>query len=231
MDKKYARLKAACYMSNISMSVVTMLYNYQLLALAGERGVSAYGAIMYIGFIFFAVYIGYATGSSPIVGFKYGAQDRDGLRNVFKKSVVIMSVTGVTMTATAIALAYPLSYAFTGYDQLLLEMTVRGMIIHSFHFIICGLNVFGSAMFTALNNGLISAVISFSRTMIFQCASIIVLPLIFGLDGVWSAVIVSETCSFILTLVFVLTQNEKYGYLKPTKAEKRAQSVSQSENN
>ena len=218
-------------LSNISMSVVTMLYNYQLLNIAGERGVSAYGAIMYIGFIFFAVYIGYATGSAPIVGFKYGAQDKEGLHNVFKKSVVLMSITGVTMTAVAIALSYPLSYMFTGYDPILLEMTVRGMVIHSFHFVICGLNVFGSAMFTALNNGLISAIISFSRTMIFQCSSILILPLIFGLDGVWSAVIVSETCSFILTLVFVLTQNKNYGYLHAPKVENMASATQSSENN
>ncbi|MBQ8881973.1 MAG: MATE family efflux transporter, partial [Clostridia bacterium] len=205
------------FLSNISSSVVTMLYNYQLLALAGERGVSAYGAIMYIGFIFVAVFIGYSTGSAPIIGYNYGAQNREELNNVFSKSVKILAVTGVIMSGSAVALAYPLSAMFTSYDPVLLDITVNGMRIHSLHFLLCGFNIFGSAFFTALNNGLISAVISFARTVIFQCSAIIVLPLIFALNGVWSAVIVAEIGSFILTLVFILTQNKHYGYLTSKK--------------
>lgn len=205
------------FLSNISSSVVTMLYNYQLLALAGERGVSAYGAIMYIGFIFVAVFIGYSTGSAPIIGYNYGAQNREELNNVFSKSVKILAITGVIMSGSAVALAYPLSAMFTSYDPVLLDITVNGMRIHSLHFLLCGFNIFGSAFFTALNNGLISAVISFARTVIFQCSAIIVLPLIFALNGVWSAIIVAEIGSFILTLVFILTQNKHYGYLTSKK--------------
>ncbi|MBO5215041.1 MAG: MATE family efflux transporter [Clostridia bacterium] len=213
-------------MSNISSSIVTILYNYQLMRLAGENGLAAYGAIMYIGFIFVAIVIGYSIGCAPIVGYNYGADNRKELSGVFGRSVAILGVTGVLMTVSAELLAWPLCAIFVGYDAELLAMTVRGMQIHSIHFLICGFCIFGSGFFTALNNGLVSAIISFLRTLVFQCAAIIILPQIFMLDGVWLAIIVAEVSSFILTTAFIFANKNKYGYMgkfsKPPKEQKES---------
>lgn len=200
-------------MSNISMSLVTILYNYQLMRLAGENGIAAYGTMMYIGFIFVAIFIGYTIGCAPIVGYNYGADNRKELSGVFGRTSIILAIGGVLMVTLAELLAQPLCAIFVGYDAELLSMTVRGMQIHSIHFIVCGFCIFGSGFFTALNNGLISAIISFLRTLLFQCVAIIVLPYFFGLDGVWSAIIVAEFSSFILTAIFIFANKNKYGYL------------------
>lgn len=201
-------------MSNISMSIVTILYNFQLMKLAGENGIAAYGTIMYVGFIFAAIYIGYAIGSAPLVGFNYGAGNRCELKNLLKMSIVSLAVTGIAMTIVSFALARPLSSIFVGYDAELCEMTVVGMRYYSFSFLMCGFNIFGSAFFTALGNGLISALISFLRTLVFQCACVVVLPVFFGLSGVWSAIIVAEFASLALTIVFLVANARKYGYGK-----------------
>lgn len=199
-------------MSNISMSVVTILYNAQLMHFAGNDGVAAYGVIMYVAFIFVAVFIGFSIGSAPIIGYHYGADNREELKNLRRKGFSSMIIVGVAMTLLAIALAVPLCKLFVGYDGTLYDMTLRGFIIYAFSYLLAGINIFGSSFFTALNNGVISAIMSFLRTLLFQCVTVMVLPLIFELDGVWFSVIVAEVLSAVLTVAFVIGKRKKYGY-------------------
>ena len=200
-------------MSNLSMSLVSMLYNLQLMKYAGENGIAAYGVIMYVNFIFIAVFIGFVIGSAPIIGFNYGADNRRELQNMFRKSLVIIAFFAVAMTTAALLMARPLSGIFVGYDRELMEMTVRGFLIYSLSFLLCGFNIFGSSLFTALNNGLVSAVISFVRTLICQIAAVLLLPLVFGLDGIWWAIVVSETVALILTVFCFVKYRSRYHYL------------------
>lgn len=200
-------------MSNISASIVTILYNYQLMRLAGENGVAAYGAIMYVSFIFAAIFIGFVIGSSPAVSFQFGADNKQELQNLCKKSLVIIGIASLVMTVLSLSLSSPLSNMFVGYDRELYEMTVRGFIIFSFAFLFMGFNIFGSAFFTALNNGVVSALISFLRTLVFQCVSVIILPIFWSLDGVWFSIIVAEIMSLLVTLVFFLSMRKKYQYI------------------
>lgn len=199
-------------MSNISASIVTMLYNFQLLRFAGEDGVAAYGVIMYVAFFFAAVFIGYAVGSAPIVSFNYGAENQGELKNLCRKSFILTGISGVAMCLLAVLLAVPLAKIFVGYDQDLYLMTVRGFRFYAISFLLSGFNIFGSAFFTALNNGAISAAISFLRTLLFQCVSILVLPVIWGIDGIWSAVIAAELLSLVVTVVFLLANRRRYHY-------------------
>lgn len=199
--------------TNISMSVVSMLYNFQLLKYAGENGVAAYGVIMYVNFIFVAIFIGYSIGTAPIIGFHYGAGNDSELRSIFKKSMKLLLVAGIVLTVAGILLSRALSELFVGYDQALCEMTVKGFRIYSITFLFCGFNIFGSSLFTALNNGLVSAVISFLRTMLFQVAAILVMPLIWGLDGIWYSVAVAEVVALVLTLAFIVKLRGKYHYM------------------
>ena len=199
-------------MSNISSSVITLLYNAQLLDYAGEAGIAAYGVIMYVSFIFIAIFIGIVIGAAPIVSYHYGAGNTEELKSVFKKNTVIVAVLGGIMTLLAILLAAPLSALFVGYDALLYELTLRGFIIYSLHYVVAGFNIFGSSFFTALNNGAVSAAISFLRTLLFQCSAVILLPLVFGIDGIWLSVVIAELLSFAVTLAFIITKRKKYGY-------------------
>ena len=200
-------------MSSVSMSLVSMLYNIQLIRYAGENGIAAYGVIMYVNFIFVAVFIGFTIGSAPIIGYNHGAQNHAELQNLFRKSLVVVGAFAAIMTATALLLAKPLSSIFVGYDPVLLEMTVLGFGIYSLSFLLCGFNIFGSSLFTALNNGLISAVISFVRTLIFQIAAVLLLPLIFGLNGIWWAIVVSEGVALILTIFCFAKFKGRYHYM------------------
>lgn len=199
-------------MSNISSSVVTILYNFQLLRFAGEDGVAAYGAIMYVAFIFIAIFIGFVIGASPIVSFHYGAGNKDELKNLRKKSVNIVFIVGAVMTAVAVALSGPLCKLFVGYDAHLYQMTLRGFIIYALSYLVTGFNIFGSAFFTALNNGVISAIISFLRTLVFQIIAVLLLPEIFALDGVWFSIIFAETASAIVTVIFLAIKKKQYDY-------------------
>lgn len=199
--------------TNISMSVVSMLYNFQLLKYAGENGVAAYGVIMYVNFIFVAIFIGYSIGTAPIIGFHYGAGNDSELRSIFKKSMKLLLVAGIVLTVAGILLSRALSELFVGYDQALCEMTVKGFRIYSITFLFCGFNIFGSSLFTALNNGLVSAVISFLRTLLFQVAAILVMPLIWGLDGIWYSVAVAEVVALVLTMAFIVKLRGKYHYM------------------
>lgn len=200
-------------MSNISMSLVSMLYNVQLMKYAGEDGVAAYGVLMYVNMVFLAAFIGYSVGTAPIVSFHYGAEDHDELKSLLKKSSVIVSVFAVLIFIAAECLARPLAEIFTGYDEGLLALTLRGFLIFSFSFLFAGFAVFGSAFFTALNDGLTSALISFLRTLVFQTAAVIVLPLIWGIDGVWVSSVAAEFTAAVITAAFIFAKRKKYKYL------------------
>ena len=200
-------------MSNLSMSLVGMLYNLQLIRYAGENGIAAYGVIMYVNFVFLAIFIGFVISTAPLIGFNYGADNRGELKNIFRKSLAIITFFSLVMTAAALLLARPLSMVFVSYDQTLLEMTVRGFVIYSLSYLLCGLNIFGSSLFTALNNGLISAVISFVRTLVCQTCAVMLLPMIFDLDGIWFAIVAAELAALILTAFFTIKYRKHYHYL------------------
>lgn len=202
-------------MSNLSMSLVSMLYNVQLLRWAGENGIAAYGVVMYVNFIFISVFIGYSVGSAPPVSFHFGAGDLREMRSLLRKSTVLMVSAGALLTAVALLLAPFLSGAFVGYDPELYEMTVRAFQLCSLAFLVTGVNIYGSAYFTALNNGLVSAVLSFSRTLVFQLTALYVLPLWLGLDGIWLAGLASEVLCMIMT-VFFLGHAQRRGALRLT---------------
>ena len=199
-------------MSNISISVVSMIYNFQLMKFAGEDGVAAYGVLMYVQFVFIALFIGYAIGSAPIIGYHYGATNHSELKNMLKKSIIIMSISGVVMTLLAQALALPLAKVFVGYDEGLFDMTVHAFRVFSFSFILAGINIFTSSFFTALNNGAVSAAISFLRTLIFQSTAVIVLPMIWKLDGIWLSITVAEVFALIISVTFLVAKKKKYNY-------------------
>lgn len=200
-------------MSNISASVVSMIYNFQLLKYIGENGVSAYGVLMYVQFIFIAIYIGYAIGAAPVVSYHYGAGNDGELKNMFKKSVLLMACTSIVLTAAAFLLAAPLSSIFVGYDAELFALTCHAFQLFAFSFLLAGFNIFTSSFFTALNNGAVSAAISFMRTLIFQTASVLILPLLFGVDGIWWAITAAEIFAFVLSADFLFAKRGKYHYI------------------
>lgn len=199
-------------MSNISMSIVSMLYNVQLIKYAGEDGVAAYGVLMYVNMIFLAAFIGYSVGTAPIIGYNYGAGNHNELKNLLKRSLKIIGTFSVVMVIAAEVLARPLAVIFVGYDQGLLELTLRGFIIYSFSFLFSGIAIFGSSFFTALNDGLISALISFLRTLLFQVAAVLIFPLILGIDGIWISIVAAELMAAIVTSLFLVAKRKKYHY-------------------
>lgn len=199
-------------MSNISSSLISVIYNLQLIKFAGENGVAAYGTIMYIQFIFIAIFIGYTIGTSPIISYHYGAGNTDELKNLLKKSMTLVGAAGIIMTVTAWVLAGPLSEIFVGYDRELFDLTRHAFRIFAFSFLLAGVNIFSSAFFTALNNGGVSAAISFMRTLVFQIVSVLALPVFFGLDGIWYSITVAEVLAFCVALIFLLLNRRKYHY-------------------
>ena len=199
-------------LSNISMSLVSMLYNLQLMRFAGEDGVAAYGVLMYVNFVFLSAFIGYSVGTAPIIGYHYGAGNHAELHSLLKKSLIIVGVFSVGMFMVAEALSRPLSMIFVSYDQALLEMTLRGFFIFSFSFLFAGMAIFGSSFFTALNNGLVSAVISFLRTLVFQTAAVLIFPLIWELDGIWLSIVAAELMAAVVTAIFLVAMRKKYQY-------------------
>ena len=200
-------------MSNISMSIVGMLYNAQLMKYAGEDGVAAYGVLMYVNFVFISMFIGYAVGTAPVVGYHFGALNHPELKNLLKRSAVIIGIFSVCMFLLAQVLATPLSSVFVGYDEELMALTLRGFRIYSFSFLFAGIAIYGSSFFTALNDGLTSALISFLRTLVFQIAAVMLLPLIFDVDGIWISVVVAEAVAAIVTLIFLFAKRKKYRYM------------------
>ena len=199
-------------LSNISMSIVTIFYNFQLMRFAQQNGIAAYGTMMYVGFIFIAIFIGFVIGAAPIIGFHYGAGNTDELKSLRKKSSIIVFAVDAVMVVVALLLAVPLCKLFVGYDDELYQLTLRGYCIYAFSYLMCGYNIFGSSLFTALNNGLISAIISFLRTIVFQISSVLILPMLLGLDGIWVSVVVAELLAAIVTEIFVRVKKKQYNY-------------------
>ncbi len=200
------------FMSNVSMSLVSMLYNVQLMKYAGEDGVAAYGVLMYVSMIFQAIFIGYSVGTAPITGYNFGAQNKAELKNLLSRSLRIIAVCALCMFAAGQLLAEPMGKIFVSYDEQLLDMTVHAFGIFSFAFLFSGFSIFGSSFFTALNDGLTSALISFLRTLVFQLAAVLLFPLIWGLDGIWLSIVGAEVMSIIATALFLIGKRERYGY-------------------
>lgn len=199
-------------MTELSSSVVTVLYNTQLMKIAGANGVAAYSTIMYVNFIFVAIFLGYSLGSAPIISFHYGAGNHDELKNMRKKSLRLITVWGIGMTIISHIFALPFARFFVGYDSELLAMTIHGFRIYAFVYLLNGFNIFGSSFFTALNNGMVSATISFLRTLVFEVICILLLPVFFGIDGIWSAVLVAEALALCVTSFFLITKRSRYHY-------------------
>ena len=199
--------------TNLSVSIVSILFNFQLMRIAGENGVAAYGIIMYVNFIFMGVFMGYSLGSAPIISYHFGAENYGELKNLFRKSLTLMCGFGIILTVFAELLARPLVMIFASYDMELFTMTCRGFMLYALAFLFMGINVWGSAFFTALNNGLISATISFLRTLAFQIILIFVLPVLWGIDGIWLSVVFAEIFSMIITIGFFIAKRKKYKYV------------------
>ncbi len=200
------------FVSGISMSLVAMLYNMQLLKYVGEDGVAAYGVLMYVNFLFLAVFIGYSVGTAPIVSFNFGAKNRKELRNVFSKSLKILAFSAATIFLSSEILAGPIAEIFVGYDAALKELTVSGFRIFSFSFLLAAIPIYGSSFFTALNDGFVSAAISFLRTVVFETVSVLVLPLVFGINGIWFSLVAAEFVAAMVTVSFYAVKRKKYGY-------------------
>ncbi|MCI9615194.1 MAG: MATE family efflux transporter [Dorea sp.] len=199
-------------MTNLSMSIVNSLYNLQLISIAGENGVAAYGTIMYVNFIFIAIFLGYSIGSAPIIGYHYGAGSHDELKNLLRMSLSIVGICGILLILLAQIMAAPLAGIFVGYDSELAAVTCHGFRLYAVSFLICGFNIFGSAFFTALGNGIVSAAISFLRTLVFQTAVLLTLPLILGINGIWLAMAVAEALTLIITVWFLVNRRKQYHY-------------------
>jgi Na+-driven multidrug efflux pump len=199
-------------MTNVSMSIVSILYNFQLLKYAGEDGIAAFGVVMYVNMIFLSAFIGYSIGTAPVVGFHFGAGNTDELKSLLRKSLCIIATFSLSMLILAIALIEPLSSVFVSYDKVLYDMTCRGFFFYSFSYLFSGFAIYGSGFFTALNDGLTSAIISFLRALVFQTIAILVLPLFFELDGVWHANTAAEILSAMIFFVFLMAKRKTYNY-------------------
>ncbi len=200
-------------MSNISTSIVSMLYNMQLMKYAGEDGVAAYGVLMYVNMIFLAAFIGYSVGTAPVIGFHFGAQNYKELKSLLKKSAVIIGFFSISMLVIAEVLARPLASIFVSYDEGLMQLTLRAFLIFSFSFLFAGVSIFGSSFFTALNDGLTSALISFLRTLLFQLAAVLIFPIFFEIDGIWFSIVAAELVAAMVTVLFLIGKRKKYQYM------------------
>ena len=200
-------------MSNISSAVVGILYNLQLMRLAGENGVAAFGTIMYVNFFFLAISLGYSIGSSPIISYHYGAENYQELQGLFKKSMLLNGATGLVMTAASILFAKPVTAIFVGYDPELFALTSQGFLVYSLRYLFSSIVIFGSGFFTALGDGLTSAVISFLRAIVFQVASILLLPVLFGVDGIWLVGITAETLAVTVAAFFFWAKRDQFHYI------------------
>lgn len=201
------------FMSNVSMSLVGMLYNIQLLQFAGDDGVAAYGVMMYVSMIFSAVFVGYSVGTAPVIGYHNGAENHAELRGILKKSMVILAISGLAMLAAAEWLAAPLSRIFVGYSRSLMDMTVHGFTIFAVSFPFMGYAIFASGFFTALNDGVTSAIISFLRTLVFQLGAVILLPMLWKLDGIWWSVVVAEVMAVVFSVIFLIAKRKRFHYM------------------
>lgn len=201
------------FMSNIAMNIVGILYNLQLMNYAGENGIAAYGVMMYVSFVFSAAFIGYSIGSAPLFGYNDGAQNHDELKSLLKKSLIMIGIFAALMVIVAEVLTTPLAKIFVSYDAELLELTVSGFRIYAISFLFMGYAIFGSGFFTALNDGVTSAIISFLRTLVFQSASVMLLPLVLDIDGIWYSVVVAELMAIAMSAFFLVQKRKKYHYM------------------
>ena len=200
------------FMSNISMSLVSMLYNIQLLKYAGENGVAAYGVMMYVSMIFSATFLGYSIGTAPVIGYHDGAKNYSELKGLLKKSLIMIGCFGIGMVISAEFLAIPLAKIFVGYDAGLMDLTVSGFRIFALSFIFMGFAIYNSGFFTALNDGITSAIISFLRTLVFQVAAVILLPRFWEIDGIWISIVAAEAMAVIFSTLFLIVRRKKYHY-------------------
>lgn len=210
---KSATNGASEMLTNLSMSLVSVLYNFQLIKIAGADGVAAYGVIMYVTFIFSGIFIGYSIGSAPLISFNYGARNSQELKNLFKKSLILIGLASLVLVLIAEFLATPLARIFVGYDLELLIITSRALKLFSLSFLFSGINMFASSFFTALSNGFVSALISILRTLVFQVIMIFLLPLLFGLDGIWLAVVLAELLTLFFTVFAFLVTKRYYRFM------------------
>ncbi|AQS54271.1 Multidrug export protein MepA [Jeotgalibaca dankookensis] len=210
---KSATNGASEMLTNLSMSLVSVLYNFQLIKIAGADGVAAYGVIMYVTFIFSGIFIGYSIGSAPLISFNYGARNSQELKNLFKKSLILIGLASLVLVLIAEFLATPLARIFVGYDLELLIITSRALKLFSLSFLFSGINMFASSFFTALSNGFVSALISILRTLVFQVIMIFLLPLLFGLDGIWLAVVIAELLTLFFTVFAFLVTKRYYRFM------------------
>lgn len=201
------------FMNNISISIVGMLYNFQLMKYAGENGIAVYGVLMYVNTIFLSVFIGYSSGIAPVIGYNYGAKNHSELKRLLTKSFVIISIFAVIMFGMAEFFGGRLASIFVGYDSELLNMATKAFKIYSISFLFSGVAIYGSSFFTALNDGLTSALISFLRSLVFQIIAVIVFPMIFGINGIWFSVVAAEIIAVIMTVSFIIGKRKKYHYL------------------
>lgn len=199
-------------MSNVSASLVSMLYNVQLMKYAGENGIAAYGVLMYVCFVFQAIFIGYSVGTAPVIGYHHGAHHHEELKGLLKRNIVLISMFSLLMFGAGQLLARPLSLLFVGYDQELLQITAHAFMIFSFSFLFSGLAIMGSSFFTALNDGLTSALISFLRTLVFQCLAVIIFPVFLGIEGIWLSIVAAEVMAVMVTLLFLAGKRKRYHY-------------------
>ncbi len=215
---EWKALGQACFngsselMTNLSASVVNMLYNFQLMKFAGQDGIAAYGVIMYVNFIFIAIFIGFSIGSSPIIGYHYGAENNDELKSLLKKSLMIIATISLALTVFAELLSSPLAKIFVSYDENLFAITRDGYRLYTLSYLICGFNIWGSAFFTALNNGFMSATISFLRILVFQIICLLLLPAIFDVNGIWISIVVAEFLAVSVTATLIIKNRKKYQY-------------------
>ncbi len=214
----FKALRQAClngsseFISNVAMSILSIVFNYQLMKFYGEFGVAAYGTYMYVGLIFYAIFIGYISGMAPIIGYNYGAKCEDEIKSIFKKSLFVIAISSILMTILGILLARPLSLIFVSYNEELLNLTIHVLSIASISFLFSGISVFSSGFFTSLNDGVTSACISFGRTFLFQIGLVLILPLFLKESGIWYSIIISEICAAIVSIFFLIIKKKKYNY-------------------
>lgn len=212
-------IKKSCFngvselISNISSAIVAVVFNYKLMQIAGNDGVAAYGVIMYLSFVFTATFLGYSQGVAPIVGYNYGANNNKEQKNIFKKSIILICIFGTLLTILAEIVAVPFSKIFVSYDKTLLDMTVNGFRIYAFSLLFMGINLFASSFFTALNDGIVSGIISFMRTFVMQIGTVLIIPIFLGLNGIWISTIVAEILAIIISIIFFIRKKEKYKYM------------------
>lgn len=197
-------------MSNISMSFVGMLYNIQLMKYAGENGVAAYGVLMYVSMVFQAVFLGYAVGMAPVVSYHYGAGNKKEVKNLLRRSILLIGSFSAAMCVMGELLGRPFSVLFVGYDGELLDLTAHAFAVFSLSFLFSGFAILGSSFFTALNDGLTSALISFLRTLVFEAAAIMIFPMIWGIDGIWWSVVAAEILAVLVTILFLVKKRKRY---------------------